>query len=269
MNLTKTWCHSGTFGDTIYSLVAMKLLGPGRLVIKLNNMDSIARSQWGPTAYAGVHSGRYTRTDVEFMRPLLEHQSYVTSVDEYTNQLIDIDLDKQRLFTTKDNREAWQGNQTECYALACGIDIVKYQSELNVHPWLEPVAPTRITNRPIVISRTDRYLQGSSSYPDQWAKWIAEGLSDTAVFVGSKSEQEEFNRKFNCNVPYYPVNDMLELASVISGCEQFIGNQSMPLSIAIGLGKTFWCETRKDWETFRSPHGFGDVWFPRINGHYF
>jgi hypothetical protein len=62
----------------------------------------------------------------------------------------------------------------------------------------------------------------------------------------------------------------LELAQVIQGCEQFMGNQSVALSIAIGLGKSYWCEVRKDYEQTRTPHGgYGDTWFPRINGNYF
>jgi hypothetical protein len=50
----------------------------------------------------------------------------------------------------------------------------------------------------------------------------------------------------------------------------FIGNQSSALSIAIGLGKTYWCEVRADYERTKTPHGgYGDTWFPRVNGFYF
>jgi hypothetical protein len=63
---------------------------------------------------------------------------------------------------------------------------------------------------------------------------------------------------------------LLHVAQVIQGSEMFIGNQSSALSIAIGLGKTYWCELRADYERLKTPHGgYGDVWFPRTNGFYF
>jgi len=96
-----------------------------------------------------------------------------------------------------------------------------------------------------------------------------EHLEETAVFVGSEAEHAAFCQTYNCQVEYRPVTDMLELARLIQGCEQFMGNQSMPLSLAIGLGKTFWCEVRVDYEHIKTAHGYGDVWFPRANGHYF
>ncbi|MEN6293824.1 MAG: hypothetical protein ABFD07_17640, partial [Methanobacterium sp.] len=103
-----------------------------------------------------------------------------------------------------------------------------------------------------------------------WYEWINNGLGDYAVFVGSESEHKEFESLFDVKIDYYKTKNLLELAQVIQGCEQFIGNQSVALSIAIGLGKTYRCEVRKDYESTRTPHGgYGDVWFPRINGFYF
>jgi len=129
--------------------------------------------------------------------------------------------------------------------------------------------PIRIPGRPVVINRTGRYLRGSDPMPEMWVKWVNEGLDQVAVFLGTQEECDTFNQQFKCKVPYKPVTDMLEMARIIQGSEMVIANQSPIMAIAIGLGKTFWSETRKDWETFRSPHGWGDVWFPRVNGNYF
>ena len=262
-----TFCHPGTFGDTIYGMNAVKLLGGGDVYIKLNAMNEVAWNAFG-AVNAGPHAGRYNQKDIDFLFPLLEHQSYIHKLDLWRNETVDYDLGTHYKWTT--GPRGWQGNQTECYGLVCGLDIKKYRKELLIDPWLDPVEPIRIPGRPIVINRTPRYLQGGDPNAPQWREWISTGnLNEIAVFVGTPDEHELFNRTFNCKVPYQKVEDMLEMARIIQGAEQVMANQSIALAVAIGLGKTFWCETRKDWDNFRSPHGWGDVWFPRVNGTYF
>lgn len=265
MTTKLSFCHPGTFGDTVYSLVAVKMMGGGDVYIKLNAMYEMAYMAFGGLT-AGEHSGRYTQQDLDFMFPLIAAQSYVTSTNIWKGESVNFDLGDHHKFSS--GPKGWQGNQTECYALAVGLDIVSHKKQLLIDPWLDPVTAIKIPGRPIVINRTSRYLQGCE-HASTWTKWVKEGLADSAVFVGTRAEHNAFNQQFLCNVPYQPVSDMLELARIIQGCEQFIGNQSMPLAIAIGLGKTFCCEVRKDFDQYRSPHGFGDVWFPRANGHYF
>ncbi len=261
-----TFCHPGTFGDTIYGMCAVKLLGGGDVYIKLNGMNEVAWNAFG-AVNAGVHAGRYNQKDLDFLFPLLKHQSYIHELNVWRNETVDYDLGNHYKFTT--GPRGWQGNQTECYGLVCGLDIKKHHRALNIDPWLDPVEPIKIKNRSIVINRTGRYLQGSDPKPEMWQKWIKEGLEDVAVFLGTQDECISFNNLFGCNVPYRPVENMLEMAQIIQGAELVIANQSPVMAVAIGLGKTFWSETRKDWDAFRSPHGWGDVWFPRVNGNYF
>jgi hypothetical protein len=261
-----SFLHAGTFGDTIYSLNIIKLLGGGDLFIQLHGMNEVAWNAFR-NINAGAHAGRYTKTDLEFMFPLLEHQRYIHKLDVWRNEPVTHNLTKHYKYTT--GPAGWQGNQTECYAMVCGLDINQHKRALLTDPWLDPVDPIKIHGKPIVINRTNRYLQGRDPENPTWSEWISNGLNDTAVFVGTPEEHENFNKQFNANVDYQPVSDMLELARIIQGAEMFIGNQSMPLALAIGLGKTFWCESRQDWGAFTTPHGFGDVWFPRANGFYF
>jgi hypothetical protein len=261
-----SFCHPGTFGDTIYGMNAVKLMGGGDVYIKLNAMNEVAWNAFG-AVNAGVHAGRYTQPDIDFLFPLLEKQSYIHKLDLWRNETVDYDLGTHYKWTT--GPKGWHGNQTECYALVCGLDIHKHKKELLIDPWLDPVEPIRIPGRPIVINRTGRYLQGSDPNSPTWHKWVEDGLSDVAIFLGKEHEADAFNEQFKCNVPYHEVEDMLEMARVIQGAEQVMSNQSPVMAVAIGLGKTFWCETRKDYDSYRSPHGWGDVWFPRVNGFYF
>jgi hypothetical protein len=263
----QSFLHTGTFGDTIYGLSAVKLMGGGTVYIQLNGMNEVAWNAFG-AVNAGVHAGRYTKADFNFLLPLLEHQSYIRQVDVWRNEPVDYDLSKHYKFTT--GPKGWQGNQTECYAMVCGVDINQHKKQLLIDPWLDSVDPIKIPGKSVVINRTSRYLQGRDPENTTWHDWVHNnGLNDVAVFVGTPEEHAAFNREFNARVVYQPVSDMLEMARIIQGCEMFVGNQSLPLALAIGLGKTFWCESRQDWDSFKSPHGYGDVWFPRANGFYF
>lgn len=255
----------GTFGDTIYSLCMVKILGGGNMYVKLNAMDEFAQKVLG-WPDAGPARGRYTQQDYDTLEPLLKAQNYLDHVAVWKDETLDYDFSDHYKFHLI---KGWQGNQTECYALTQGMDI--YQPDLRkkllLDPWLTPVEPVRLPGRPIVVNRTVRYLYGQPS--PEWNTYVENGLGDYAVFVGSEDEHADFEELFKVKIKYHKTNDLLELAQIIQGCEQFIGNQSVALSIAIGLGKSYQCEVRKDYETTKTPHGYGDTWFPRINGFYF
>ena len=62
-----------------------------------------------------------------------------------------------------------------------------------------------------------------------------------------------------------PTKTLLDVAELIAGCDTFIGNQSVALSIAIGLGKEYFCEARRDLPIERN-----ECYFPaQPNGSYF
>ena len=256
----------GSFGDTIYSLNLVKILGGGNMYVKLDAMDEFAQRVLG-WANAGPASGRYTQKDYDILEPLLKAQDYLDTVAVWKDEKFDYNFEDHYKYHMIDGHK---GNQTECYALTQGMNIhdPALRKQLLLDPWLTPVKPIVIPGKPIVVNRTVRYLYGAPS--DEWSGWRDNGLGDSAVFVGTEQEHADFEDMFQMSIEYYKTNDLLELAQVIQGCEQFIGNQSVALSIAIGLGKSYQCEVRKDYETTRTPHGgYGDTWFPRINGSYF
>jgi hypothetical protein len=256
----------GSFGDTIYSLNLVKILGGGNMYVKLNAMDDFAQRVLG-WKDAGPAKGRYTQQDYDVLEPLLKAQDYLDTVAVWNGEQLDYNFEDHYKYHMI---KGWQGNQTECYALTQGMDIHSpdLRKKLLLEPWLTPVTPTVIPGKPIVVNRTVRYLYGAPS--EEWTTWVENGLGDYGVFVGSEKEHADFEDMFKVKIEYYKTKDLLELAQVIQGCEQFIGNQSVALSIAIGLGKSYQCEVRKDYENTRTPHGgYGDTWFPRINGFYF
>lgn len=264
--MTTNFSTIGTFGDSIYSLCLVKMLGGGNMYVKLNALDTFAKNVLG-WPNAGAASGRYTQTDYEMLAPLLEAQEYINKVSIWKDEKIDYGFDDHWKFHLI---KGWQGNQTECYALSVGLNIFDPNIKRNLlfKPWLTELTPLRIPGKPIVVNRTSRHLVGADG--QGWNDWIKNELNEVAVFIGTDQEHDDFEDYFKIKIQKQPVSDLLEMARYIQGCEQFIGNQSVALSIAIGLGKTYWCEIRGDFENTKTPHGgYGDTWFPRINGFYF
>lgn len=262
----KKFSTMGTFGDTIYSLCMTKILGGGDYYVKLNALEDFftntIKIQLPRDAI-----GRYTQDDYNMIEPLLLAQDYLSSVSVWNGEKIDYDyIDHWKMHLIK----GWQGNQTECYALSIGLNIheTELRKKLLYEPWLTPVSPITIPGKPIVVNRTSRHLYGATG--SGWVDFLQNGLGDYGVFIGTEQEHDAFENQFKTKIMHYKTANLLEVAQVIQGCEQFIGNQSAALSIAIGLGKTYWCEIRSDFEHTRTPHnGYGDTWFPRINGFYF
>lgn len=265
-----TFSTLSTFGDIIYSLCLMKYLGGGELYVKLNALDDFCRNVIGWPDAARDHSGRLTEQDYYNIEPLLKAQDYFKKVAIWKGEEI--------TYPHLDNHwqmhliKGWQGNQTECYALCAGLNIhdPEVRKKILFEPWLTGINSVSISGKPIVVNRTSRYLGDQKNNLQNWNSFIKNGLPEYGVFVGSEQEHEMFEKATKIKIDYYKTKNLLELAQVIQGCEMFIGNQSAALSIAIGLGKTYWCEINPGYMSTKTPHGgYGDVWFPRINGFYF
>jgi hypothetical protein len=257
----------GTLGDNIYYLCFMKLMGGGNLFIKMNYIGQYCAEVLGWTGIGLATPGTITVWQHDFMKPLLEIQDYINSVSMWDHE--PIDYSGEEVGRLHRRIPGWTGNQTEDYAIAYNIDILdpEIKQKLLYEPWLK-VEPLKIPGKTIIVNRTPRYHSGTNG--DGWMRWISKGLHHRFLFVGHPNEHAEFQQRFGIKVDYYPVKDMLEMARLIQGSEYFIGNQSMPLSLAIGLGHNYYCELRGDWQGTRTPHGgYGDVWFPRPNGRYF
>ena len=263
----KNFVTFNTFGDIIWSLCAIKMLGGGNLYVKLNGLDDFAKNTLG-WKNAGPHSGRLTEKDYEFLEPLLKAQDYLKEVKVWTDERDDypILLDHWKFHQA----ERWRGNQTECYALALGLDIEDpfIKKQLLYEPWLTPVDPLKIPNKYIAVHRAERYNYNGTPSED-WYQYIENGLADNGFFIGTEKEHAEFESMFGITIYHQKVHDLLEMARYIQGSELIIANQSIHVAIAIALGKSYRLEIRKDYEVTKTASGYGDNWFPRINGYYF
>lgn len=252
----KTYKHSGTAGDTIYSLDIVKKMGGGMFLVALENIENCIMKYTGrPADVAPEHAGRYTFQDYQLLKPLLQRQSYIKEVGTWTQGTPEpeVDLDHFRSFLYRQ----FEGNIIEAYHKAFGLS---WDDSMYSDVWLEA---DPIKEAAIVVNRTSRYLDPNSEAV--WRQMCSDAdLEHNAIFVGTSNEHSTFVSQFNCNIPYRPVQDFKELADLIAGADLFLGNQSMAYSIATGLGKETMLEIHKI-----KPLQYSECYFPRPGASYF
>jgi len=254
-----TYKHSGTFGDLIYSLSVVKKMAVennAQFLVALNNIENcVAKYGYRPDEVDVMHKGRFTSTDYQLLKPLLERQSYIQSVGTWTQDTpepdVDLDIFRGVLF------RGFEGNYVQAYHMTFDLP---FTPEVLNETWLEA---DPVTVAPIVINRTARYRcpNGTST----WQTMLAESdIVKNGVFVGNTDEHEDFVSSTGFAVPYYAVRDLKEMADIIAGADLFMGNQSVPYSLAMGLGKSTVLETIK---IKHLQHN--ECYFPRSNCQYF
>lgn len=212
--MTPSLFHAGDLGDIIASLPIARALGGADILI-------------GP----GYCRESMAGTRFESIKPLLEAQTYVRSVKwvESTNG------------ATHDLSRFRDGGST---AMPYGESLAHIQArylgvKIDTEPWL--VSSCLYRHGDVIFARSGRYH--NPCFP--WFNFIRK--YPDAIFVGLRSEYEAFMSEFSGagahdlkgfknRIRFEPCGDLLSLATVISGASLFIGNQSCPFWIAIGLG---------------------------------
>lgn len=198
--------HSGDIGDIIYSLPTIKKLGGGNVFLKTKTIDKPFKTKFNENSF-------------KIIKPLLESQDYIKSVNIYNGEKIDYDLDIFRYFS-----DLSFTNLAEIYTNIFALD----KNIIN-KKWLNVKANKK---HPVIINKTNRYLNGGEDY-----NGIIETYGkENCAFVGLESEYRDFIKKHK-NIDYIQTNNLLELAQIIKGCSIFVGNQSSPYAIAEGLKK--------------------------------
>lgn len=205
--------HSGNAGDLIYSLPATRALAGTNEIHFCLNLDQRGNYGKKPHPLNGV---MLNEKMYQMLEPLLSLQSYIKSCSVYTNQKIDFDLDLIRIYpfpTSKGNICRWY------------FYLYATRADLSV-PWLQ-AQPDNNWNEHLVIARSQRYNAPAISY--SFLKKYKK-----KIFVGVEQEWKEM-KKMLPDIEYIPVNNFLQLATIIAGSKLFIGNQSFPFSLAEGM----------------------------------
>lgn len=208
--------HTGDLGDIIASLPIIRHIG-GCDVVLTDSHDPAARP---------MHNR------VGIIAPLLSAQPYVNKVTYEPNPdhaTIDFNL--------RDFRRIYSPTRTLTETQALWLK----QSYVSMRPWLTvpPSVPNYVPlGGLVVVSRTPRYQ--NANFP--WMRLVYE-YGHRMGFVGTREEHEAFCTHVRRNIPHLPTDNLLQVAEIINICDLFIGNQSAPCWIAMGLGKRIIQET--------------------------
>ena len=251
--------HSGTLGDLIYSLPIVRYLNGGKFYLHLNQVDWIGKYYYGaePNPF---HQGRMTMQDFNFMESFMKAQEYIESFQPLDPRTVEIthNLDRFRAPFV-----GHPGNYVDLYANVFGLADPTLQQMLRQTPWITVPNPKTIPGKKCVINRTSRWVPNERN--TMYDTWKQNNSDKECIFVGLPQEYEAFKKFSGWDIDYQPTKTLLEVAELIAGHETFIGNQSVALSIAIGLGKEYYCEARRDLPIERN-----ECFFPeQPNGNYF
>lgn len=216
--------HTGDMGDVIYSLAAIKAIGPGVLWLSPENRYPYPRPTHTPPSYEWADS----------IASLANLQDYVwkcqfTHIYPYST---DYDFNKHRMFYIEKGNEKWNS----LFRLHLKTFNADYPED---QPWLTVDKSEIVQGRPIMVNRTKRYH--NDRFP--WHELVAK-FKHQMFFVGHRDEYlafAELNR--DGEIPHVPTPKLVDVARLVQGCKVFVGNQSTPMAIAFGLNKPVVQET--------------------------
>jgi len=202
----KIFKHRCKLGDIIYSLPVIKHMGGGVLYLDPDSPH-----------FPNQHDIWVER--FQWLIPLLRRQPYIEHVKVWEGEPYEVDLDDYMKTThlTKGDRVSIVDN----HFIAQGFEPVPY------NPWLHACGMSRL-NATIVANSNNHHD------PElDWRKYI----KGNELFVGTEKEADEFADRCEHRLRNIVCENALQLAEIIKGAEIFMGNQSLPLAIALGLGK--------------------------------
>jgi hypothetical protein len=202
---TLSYGMSGDLGDVIYSM---------RICHQLNDPNSTYYLVDRPFTKA------WNQARLDALTPLMEAQPYLGRVvygepqEKLTHDFIDFRRGGLPFARTLGDIHAdWVGVKLEPYK-----------------PWLF-VKPSEEFAGKIVVHKSPRY--NNPQFP--W-KQLAAKFGHKMVAVGVSDEHAVICGALGLNIPLRKTTSYLELAELIAGADLFIGNQSSPCAIALGLG---------------------------------
>jgi hypothetical protein len=204
--------HSGDMGDCIACLPTIRQLGGGRLI--LGNRNGVGARE------------PMTKARFDVIAPLLAAQEYITEV-VHQDDPSGISHDFHH-FRTKPPPQG-----PRCGEL--GYNLATWQAnwfgvtDVDLSPWLKATPDNNASWHKAVFARSLRYQNTGFD----WKARVQD--HSPAVFVGLQEEWANF-QTHDCKVIYAPTSDLLQVAGLILGSDIFIGNQSAPCWIALGLG---------------------------------
>ncbi|MGN6438402.1 MAG: hypothetical protein ACTHMM_17800 [Agriterribacter sp.] len=220
----KTFLHSGSLGDVIYSLPTIKALGGGILYLKHRNIFSPYSLLYHELKalliqQPCIHEVRlYPDMCTPVVYPLFEYHPGIH---------IDFDLDRARL----------QLFRNKIHIVRRHLDAFNLQAPWT-HAWLTVKGSNELqAGSYSLIHLTPRWRVGSAV---DWRK-VLHSIQGKVYFIGYQAEWVDFCSHYG-NVEWYPTEKILDMAILIRDCKALYGNQSVSTTIAQGIGVNYYLE---------------------------
>jgi hypothetical protein len=233
-----TFKHSGKLGDIIWSLPFVRHVGGGDLRLAVGVSEPPGEAPW------------ISDEAFQFIRPLLEAQSYVQSVGLYQGEAVDYDLDDFRKVAFRSGC-----NLVDAFYLAFGVEPDPVN---HFEPWLHVLDLLPRLRKRVVVSRSPRSLGNRGMDNRFYHHLVRQDLEKHGLFVGLPDEHAHFQELFGVNVELAITKDAYDIAKIMNSASLWVGNQGLGNCIAEGLKKTsileyndtpsldrFWCAFRR------------------------
>lgn len=205
-----TFRHSGDLGDCVFFLPLLRAIGGKHHILLVD------RNKVSPFTAPLVQRSH-------LIIPLLESHPNVASVS-CSEEKPDVDMSLFRAFHNATTTLVKA--QVSYYNSETGSSLEEDGST----PWLAHIKPDEKFKDRIIVARSPRY--NNDFFP--WRE-IVKFYGQRLLFIGLDKEHEVFCRNFG-NIERAKVNDFHRMARIIAGAKLFIGNQSSPHAVAMGLG---------------------------------
>jgi hypothetical protein len=158
---------------------------------------------------------------LHLIKPLLESQSYVLSVQEHNGEPVHWDASDFR------TQHRWTQSLTHSH-------LLHYRSQTHLppispdfrKPWLTGITADPRAKGRVLVHRTDRYNNDDF----KWGE-VVKHYGHRLMLVGTAEERDRFCGAFG-HVEYVPTADLLEVAQLVAGADLVIAGQSCVLAIA-------------------------------------
>jgi hypothetical protein len=233
-----TFKHSGKLGDIIWSLPFIRHVGGGDLQLAVGVSEAPGAASW------------ISNEGFEFIRPLLEAQSYVHSVGLYQGEPVDYNLDDFRKVAFSSGC-----NLVDAFYLAFDVEP---DPTNHFEPWLDALGLLPRPRKRVVVSRSPRSLGNRAIDNRLYHHLVRQNLEKHGLFVGLSDEHAHFQQLFGVNVELSITNDAHDIAKILNSADLWVGSHGLGNCIAEGLKKTsilefndtpsldrFWCAFRR------------------------
>jgi len=206
--------QSGHLGDLLYSMSWVKRAA------EVNNAKVVFNVGFNEVSGTPNHpSGKFCINDntYNYIKPLLEYQSYISKVQKHDHHLVNYNFDQFRRLGL--NLAAGDLKRNHGYVYP------ELQHDLSA-PCIQAPKDKQYKDV-IVINLTDRYRNPKVDYRVLGNYHI--------VFVGLDHEYDNFCQKYYLKPERIMIENALQMATLLNSCKLFIGNQSSTFAIAEGL----------------------------------